>query len=202
VTSRLAAFRKERRHPQLGFAPERVASSRPAASPGDRWRGSAGFLVITVVLVDRIDCRSRRAAHGPSRPRAKSPRTTTRGLAVPRESAGAVKKRRKPDPRRQARGPVAGSDGRSRERSPHRQRGTRRGKALWVVNTAPFDEGAAEAILVSRGSLGFRPREAAGRDRGRQNPSASFESGRERPPRSGRRPRGLLPALPSPRAGA
>jgi hypothetical protein len=174
-------------------------SSRVAASSGDRWRGSAGFPVITVVLVNRIDCRSRRAARGPSRPRAKSPRITTRGLAVPRESAGVVKKRRKPD-RWPSEGHGIGGGlpmGWSRERSAHHpsvEHSLMEG-ALGR-ETALFDEGAAEAALVPRGRLGFRPRAGAGRDRERQKPFASFEIGRERLPRSGGTRVGCLPASP------
>jgi hypothetical protein len=77
----------------------KVVVMRPAALVGDRWRGHAGFWWSVVVLADRIDCRSRQAACGPSRPRTKSLRTTMMGLALPRESVGEVKERRKPDRR-------------------------------------------------------------------------------------------------------
>jgi len=77
----------------------KVVVTRPAAPAGDRWRGHAGFWWSVVVLADRIDCRSRQAARGPSRPRTKSLRTTMMGLALPRESVGEVKERRKPDRR-------------------------------------------------------------------------------------------------------
>jgi hypothetical protein len=75
-----------------------VAIRSSATPQGDRRERSCtsgrlrvrycGVRTAVVVLADRSDCRSRRAARGPSRPRAKSTWITTMGLATPRESAG------------------------------------------------------------------------------------------------------------------
>jgi hypothetical protein len=58
---------------------------------------SCGVQSSVVVLAGRIDCRSRQAARGPSRPVTKSRRITRMGLARLRESARGAKERRKPD---------------------------------------------------------------------------------------------------------
>lgn len=68
VNSRLAALRKKRSHPQLGLAPKGAGPGESAALAGDCQCGSAGFGRIAVVLVERIDCRSRQTVCGPSRP--------------------------------------------------------------------------------------------------------------------------------------
>jgi hypothetical protein len=109
-------------------------------------RGSS----IRVVLADRIDCRSRQAARGPSRPLAKSRRITRVGLAPSRESAGGVKECRKPDRRWPNREIGGGLPPNQRNRESDPLGSTCRGKALWVGKAVLIDEGAAEAILVPR----------------------------------------------------
>jgi hypothetical protein len=110
-------------------------------------------------------CRSRQAARGPSRPRAKSAWTTRRGLAAQRESACAAKERRKPVRRGKAAIAVAGSETigvGERESAFRHQRDGRRASALHgapvdgrrLGSNSPlsFDERAEEAVLVSVGS--------------------------------------------------
>jgi len=76
---------------------------------GDHQCGARGSNDPSVVLVDRFGCRSRQAARGPLRPRAKSLRITSMGLATRCESIRVAKKRRKLGPGGKARRPVAGS---------------------------------------------------------------------------------------------
>jgi hypothetical protein len=102
------------------------------------------------VLADRIDCRSRQAARGPSRPGTKSLRITREGLAPLRESARGVKERRKPDRRWQNREIGGGLPPNQKDRESDLLGSTCRGKALWVGKVVLIDEGAAEAILVLR----------------------------------------------------
>jgi hypothetical protein len=70
VTSRLAALGEGSRKRALDE--ERGHSQQRAAQAGDRRRGSRGSGGPRSLLADRFGCRSRRAARGPSRPRAKS----------------------------------------------------------------------------------------------------------------------------------
>jgi len=103
VTSRLAVLRKGRSHPQLRVAIERSRSREwlhRRATVGEVMRGSGDPRLCSWVV---IDCRSRQAARGPSRPGAKSSWITGTGLAPLRESAGGAKERRKPDRRWQNR---------------------------------------------------------------------------------------------------
>ena len=79
------------------------AGDNQAALLGDQKRGRAGFGRTVVVLAGRIGCRSRQAALGPSRLRAKSSWTTTSGLASSRESVEVANERRKPNRRWQSR---------------------------------------------------------------------------------------------------
>jgi hypothetical protein len=95
--------RRGRSHSQLEPDTERRQARENKLCHGRPWRGPAKLGRTAVVLVDRIDCSSRRAARGPSNPRAKSSGNTRVGLAPPRESEGGVKKRRKPDRRRRSR---------------------------------------------------------------------------------------------------
>jgi hypothetical protein len=61
--------------PSAGQGVDRKIGIMMVAAPaGDCWRGSAELRRFVVVLAGRIDCRSRQAARGPSRPWAKSPR--------------------------------------------------------------------------------------------------------------------------------
>jgi hypothetical protein len=96
------------------------------------------------VPVERFDCRSRRAARGTVRPRAKSSRKRRR-LALPHRSEG----------RKSVRKPESGGKVRSRWRvrvrghgESHGRAGTRRWKALRAGKANPFDEGWVEAVLV------------------------------------------------------
>jgi hypothetical protein len=100
--SRLAAHRKVRRHPRCS-SNRKDAGGKQAALLGDQKRGRVGFGRTVVVLAGRIGCRSRQAALGPSRPRAKSSWFTTSGLAASRESVEVANERRKPNRRRQSR---------------------------------------------------------------------------------------------------
>jgi hypothetical protein len=72
VKSRLAVLRKERGHPAPQDDEKRRKPSlgglAEAALGGDPLRGVRGLVDRAVVLVDRIDCRSRQAAHGPRDP--------------------------------------------------------------------------------------------------------------------------------------
>jgi hypothetical protein len=95
--------RRGHSHSQLEPDTERRQARENTLRHGRPWRGPAKLERTAVVLVDRIDCRSRRAARGPSNLRAKSSRNTRVGLAPPRESEGGVKKRRKPDRWRRSR---------------------------------------------------------------------------------------------------
>jgi len=111
---------------------------------------SCGVRPIAVVLAGRIDCRSRQAACGPSRPRAKSSWITTTGLASSRESVGEVNERRKPDRGGKAARSVAGSHPINGDRASGPHESTCRGKALRSGEFAPFDEGTTEAGLAPR----------------------------------------------------
>jgi len=103
-----------------------------------------------VVLAERNDCRSRRAARGPSRPRAKSTWITTKGLASQRESAA-----------RSERAPEAGSSvakRRDRWRAPKPNKSpakagfrgaTRRRKAPGIGAAGLLDGRAAKAVLAA-----------------------------------------------------
>jgi hypothetical protein len=116
---------------------------------GDLARGERGSVDRAVVLVDRIDCRGRRAARGPRDTRANSPRNR-------RESSPSVREHRRGE-----RAPEAGSRRQSREigggRSlrmwaPHMSisKALRAGEAVFV------DARAAEAVLAPR-ELSARP---------------------------------------------
>jgi hypothetical protein len=154
-----------------------------------------GFHRFAVVLVDRFDCRSRRAARGTVRPRAKSPRKRRR-LVLPHCSEGR-KSVRKPDSGGKARGTVAGPRSRwlrkrpssghsSMEGASSRQSRLfltrRRGKRFWrpikQYATLRRDRERQRQVLPPRSRL-TRPRR---RGAGRRGPSI------ERPRRNARRP--------------
>lgn len=101
------------------------------------------------------------------------------GLALPRESVGEVKERRKPDRRWQNRETGGGFPQTSRIARASRFGSTCRGKALRIGKVVLFDEGAAEAVLAPRKCLGFTLREATGRDRERQRSDVSLAHGRK-----------------------
>jgi len=114
------------------------------------------------------------------------------GLALPRESVGEVKERRKPDRRWQNREIGGGFPQTSWVARASRLGSTCRGKALRIGKVVLFDEGAAEAVLVPRKYPGRKLREAAGRDRERQRSDVSLAHGRKRqaevaPPEGGAR---------------
>lgn len=101
------------------------------------------------------------------------------GLALPRESVGEVKERRKPDRRWQNRETGGGFPQTSRVAQASRFGNTCRGKALRIGKVVPFDEGAAEAVLVPRKCPGSnhsgRLRGATGSVRGRTSASRMAE---------------------------
>jgi len=72
------------------------------------------------------------------------------GLALPRESVGRVKERRKPDRRWQNRETGGGFPQTSRVAQASRFGSTCRGKALRIGKVVLLDEGAAEAVLAPR----------------------------------------------------
>jgi hypothetical protein len=103
------------------------------------------------VLVDRFDCRSRRAARGVVRSRAKSSRKR-RSLAPPHRSEGRKSVGSRPG--------VAKPEVRWRVRveavaKAIALRATRRGKALRAVKPTSFDEEVAESVLAA--TRGFGP---------------------------------------------
>lgn len=150
----------------------RLLRPAPCASKGPG--GEAGFIDSQVVLVDRFDCRSRRAARGVVRSRAMSSRKR-RGLVLPQRRA---KERRKPVVGGKALEPVAGP--RSGGRESERPAGTRRGKALRAVKPISFDEGVAEAVLVVTEASASRRR-----DRERQRFVLPPRARSKTPPRRG-----------------
>jgi len=106
----------------------------------------------------RITGRLQKSTGGvwPSATRGEEPRETTVGLAAPGESIGVAKARRKPGPRWQSRDTGGGlPTNRFRESGPFGS--TCRRKALWVVEAAPFDEGAGKAVLGAPGEARPRP---------------------------------------------
>jgi hypothetical protein len=126
-------------------------------------RTGQGSIDLPVVLAVRFDCRSRRAARGIVRPRAKSSRKR-RSLALPHCSEG-----------RKSVGSRSGT-AKSRARWRAHVRGasckrrtewaTRRWKALRAGKVASFDEEATEAVLAVLGE--FRLQECRDRKRQRQ----------------------------------
>jgi hypothetical protein len=102
------------------------------------------------------------------------------GLALPRESVGEVKERRKPDRRWQNRETGGGFPQTSRIAQATRFGNICRGKALRIGKVVLFDEGAAEAVLAPRKCPGSTLREATGRDRERQRSDVSLAHGRKR----------------------
>ena len=164
-----------------------ATAERKALPAGDCGQGAAEFGRPWSCSRDRIDCRNRQEALGPSRPDAKSVRTTTKGLASRRESAWEVKERRKPGRPWQSGGtggglPTSIGNGAARKRSPG---STCRWKASRAGKAALFDEGAVEAVLVPRRPPGVRS--VAGRDRGRQRSFVQRSPGRKRPNSAGAR---------------
>jgi len=151
-------------------------------------RAGSGFHRFAVVLVDRFDCRSRRAARGVVRSRAKSPRKR-RGLALPHVAKG----ERASEAGRGWQSPRSGG-GSAFEAVAKAiaERATRRGKALRAVKPALFDEGAAEAVLAATGGLGLAAsRQGASEARSsssRAVENAAVKGHRLRDPRSGMPP--------------
>jgi hypothetical protein len=135
---------------------------------GDHQCGARGSNDPSVVLVDRFGCRSRQAARGPLRPRAKSLRITSMGLATRCESIRVAKKRRKLGPGGKARRPVAGS-----QPNEHAAKAGSQGSTLSTEGA--LGQGSRSSLtgwrwkrfwFLARGS-GFT-RVLAGRDRERQ----------------------------------
>jgi hypothetical protein len=178
VTSRLAAHSARSGAAIRSPEPRRKAAKpgRQAVLTGDCRDGSAGFDRTAVVLVGCFDCRSRQAAHGPSRPRAKSSWTTAMGLASPRES---VRGRRRRVGSRLVGGkaarPVAGSQTNQTENAKAPPESICRWKAPRIGEAALIDVSAAEAVLAPGRSRFLRI--ASGCDRGRQRSFANFVRG-------------------------
>jgi hypothetical protein len=138
-----------------------VTAERKASPAGDRGCGAAEFGRSWSCSRIANDCRSRQAACGPSRPRAKSARITSKGLAPRRESAGEVKERRKPVRPWQSGDNGGGlpTIGRGRRESACRDHGTGAresasrgapgdGRRLGSSDPGLVDERAGEASLV------------------------------------------------------
>jgi hypothetical protein len=174
VTSRLAVLRKGRGHPVPQDGGRRRKPSlndlAGAALGGDLGRGVRGSVDRAVVLVDRIDCRSRHAAHGPRDP-GRIARAIVEDLASPCESIGGVNARRKPEHGGKAVRSVAGA-------ACECGRSTCRGKALRAGKAVSVDAGAVEAVLAPRccSVSAGRARGATGSVRGLV---ISFERGRK-----------------------
>ena len=109
-----------------------------------------GFGRTVVVLAGRIGCRSRQAAFGPSRPRAKSSRTTTSGLATSRESS----KWRTSAGSRIVGGKAARSVAGPQKTQEHAKailpEALCRWKTLWAGKAAVVDATAVAAVLAPR----------------------------------------------------
>lgn len=109
-----------------------------AAPAGDRGCGAAELGRSWSCSRIAHGCRSRQAACGHSRPRAKSAWITSRGLAPRRESACEVKERRKPGRRGKAAITVAGSPS-IESKSVKALFGTWTGKRANALQRAPVD---------------------------------------------------------------
>lgn len=138
-----------------------MGAESEAAPAGDRGCGAAELGRSWSCSRIANGCRSRQAACGPSRPRAKSAWITSRGLASRRESAARVKERRKPVRRGKAASTVAGSplsesesvkaptgtlDWKACKRSPTEHLSM---EGVSDRTSRSLDERAGEAILVS-----------------------------------------------------
>lgn len=160
----------------------------PRDRESDRARPGSGFPRFAVVLVDRFDCRSRRAARGTVRSRAKSSRKR-RGLAHPHVARG----ERASEAGRGWQNPRSGG-GSAFEAVAKAivERATRRGKALRAVKPTSFDEGVAEAVLAAAAGFGLTAsRQGASEARSsssRAVENAAAKGHRLRDPRSGMPP--------------
>jgi len=163
---------------RTGAVGEELDESRAASK-------RVGFRGPPVVLADRFDCRSRRAARGQERPGVKSARKRPRSSHPPLRS-GAAKERRKPGHGRQS----PGTGGGARVRGPSSRKGrgieraTRRWKASWADGSAAFDEAAGKAELVDGRRV---ERRGARRDKGCQRPMRTLRP-RKTTPRNGGHP--------------
>jgi hypothetical protein len=174
--SRLAVHRKVHRHPRRRRQPK-GSRRKQAALLGDQKGGCVGFGRTVVVLAGRIGCRSRQAAFGPSRPRAKSSWITTSGLASSRESDEVANERRKPNRRRQSREIGGGSPKTQEHAKAILQETLCRWKVLWAGKAAVVDAMAVAAALAPRKSLGFQvERGATGSARGRSSAPHAVEN--------------------------
>jgi hypothetical protein len=177
VTSRLAALRKERRHPQLRVAIERSRSRewlRRRATVGEVMRGSGDPRLCSR---DRIDCRKSTGGAWPFTPRGEESLDHEDG------SSSSARERWRGEEASEAESPVAKP--RDRWRVPPKRNGresdllgsTCRWKTLWVEEVALTDEGAAETILASRERHPGNRVAFARRDRERQRSFASAVRG-------------------------
>jgi hypothetical protein len=130
-----------------------------------------------VVLAGRIGCRSRQAAFGPSRLRAKSSWTTTSGLASSRESVEVANERRKPNRRWQSREIGGGSPKTQEHAKAILQETLCRRKTLWAGKAAVVDAMVVAAVLAPRINPGLRAaRGATGSVRGRSSAPHAVEN--------------------------
>jgi hypothetical protein len=141
---------------------------------------SCGVQSSVVVLAGRIDCRSRQAARGPSRPKAKSFRTTMNG------SSPSARERRRGERASEAGSSVAKP--RDRWRVPTKPVGSRERIDLGAsVEGRRFGSGKSSALTSGRRKRswllesvrGSTLREATGRDRERQRSDVSLAHGRK-----------------------
>jgi len=105
------------------------------------------------------------------------------GLALPRESVGEVKERRKPDRRWQNREIGGGFPQTSRVAKASRLGSTCRGKALRIGKVVLFDEGRRKRswfLVSTRGENSGRLRGATGSVRGRTSASRMVENAKPR----------------------
>jgi hypothetical protein len=182
-----------------GRAPEREAAAIRSSGPRSKGRGhetgctggrplvrSCGVQSSVVVLAGRIDCRSRQAARGPSRPEAKSLWITMSG------SSPTARERRRGERASEAGSSVAKP--RDRWRAPSKPVGSRERIDLGApVEGRRFGSGKSSSLTRGRRKRSWllesvrvqQARKASGRDRERQRSDVSLARGRKRQRRGG-----------------
>jgi hypothetical protein len=144
VKSRLALPRN--RATRDPFCRRKTVARKTAARVGDHERGVRGSDDPSDVLADRSRLQKSTGGVRPVATEGEEPSEPTSGLAPPGESSG---KRKRAGSRvfgGKAEIPVAGSH-QNRHAKARPFGSTCRWKALWVVEAAPFDEGAGKAVL-------------------------------------------------------
>lgn len=172
----------------VGHASRAAATQHTTAAPpavrapreGDLTRGGQGSNSSAVVLTNRFDCRSRRAARGPSSGTGEKP-VSSGGSSLETRERVEVNADRKLIARRQSRRMSGGL--------PHG--GTRRWKAPRAAEAIVVDATAGKTVLVCRGNrsapAGGSTRQATG---GARDGSVNFARGRERRGEGASRERG------------